>query len=121
MDTKSFYFDIYVDGKVRWRAFLLALGLSFHARVMDRAVPGDSSIKEQHDNNNVALHSSHGIMHVINDGVASRLCAFFCARCCLGGKIFDSSTDFLTTVNDWKRCETVAHPIYGAGDFLLTT
>lgn len=104
-----FLFDIYVDGKVRWRAFLLALGLSFHARVMDRAVPGDSSIKEQHDNNNVTLHSSHGIMHVINDGVASRLCAFFCAHRRLGVNIrfldqfflelcYHESLDLLTSI-----------------------
>lgn len=112
MDTKSFYFDIYVDGKVRCGVRSCWHWASpFMHESWIRAVPGDSSIKEQHDNNNVALHSSHGIMHVINDGVASRLCAFFCAHCRLGGKIFDSSTDLLTTVNDSKRCETVAHPI----------
>ena len=67
--------------------------------------PVDSSIKEQHDNNNVTLDRSHGIMHVINDGGLARVsvcgvCAFFFfAHCVLG---YYSSLDLLMTVNDWK-------------------
>jgi hypothetical protein len=52
VDTTEFYFDIYVGGKVRWRA-RRSLALLLHARIASRRVASlparvDSGIKEQH-------------------------------------------------------------------------
>jgi hypothetical protein len=103
VDTKTFYFDIYVDGKVRWRVRSCSSLYSCMSQSwLAPCLPVDSSIKEQHDNNNVTLDRSHGIMHVINDGglACVSVCAFFCSLLFFFGNY--SSLDLLTTLNDWK-------------------
>ncbi|RCV31237.1 hypothetical protein SETIT_6G160400v2 [Setaria italica] len=62
VDTTKFYFDIYVGGKVRWRARVRACIASSWLDRSCRAGRVDSGIKEQHGDNNVTL-----IVHVINE------------------------------------------------------